>query len=265
MRNEKITLKKIVYFDEQAAMDLLLEKNDGVFEKTAQKAKELAASVEGDTKIQSPNLLERLFSFNLSGNAKGAASSIAQTQIKSTILTEFLNFAKSNPNFLFDEICSLEITDDSLAYIRSAGKYLRIFNPKVSGQLDPDLENVLSTVNIEDLDRILDQASGYYRMIGNYKQEQCIVRFNFEGIRNNYKLIDLPKMNLRIMGVKVGKTDNLDIGMESELTSFNNTNENVKYDNFQLYNHIDVIDNERGMSASLNHYNIIDALIAGVE
>lgn len=256
--NKKISFKKIVYFDEQAAMDLLLEENDGILEKTAKKANKIAASVEGGVKVDSPKLLERLFSFNLSGNARGAASSIAQTQIKSTILTEFLTFAKKNSDLLFDEICSLEITDDSLAYIRSAGKYLKIFNLKGSSQINSDLESVLNAVNIDNLDRILDQASGYYRMIGNYKKKKCIVRFNFEGIRNNYKLTDLPKMNLRIMGVKVGETTSLDISIDSELNSFNNTDDNSNY------NDINVIDDQIS-PANLSHYDIIDALIAGVE
>lgn len=232
--NKKISFKKIVYFDEQAAMDLLLEENDGILEKTAKKANKIAASVEGGVKVDSPKLLERLFSFNLSGNARGAASSIAQTQIKSTILTEFLTFAKKNSDLLFDEICSLEITDDSLAYIRSAGKYLKIFNLKGSSQINSDLESVLNAVNIDNLDRILDQASGYY------------------------KLTDLPKMNLRIMGVKVGETTSLDISIDSELNSFNNTDDNSNY------NDINVIDDQISL-ANLSHYDIIDALIAGVE
>lgn len=262
--NQKIPFKKIVYFDEQAAMDLLLERNDGILEKTVEKAKDLAASIEGGAKINSPKLLDRLFSFNLSGNAKGTVSSIAQTQIKSTILTEFLSFANENSDFLFDKICSLEITDDSLAYIRSAGKYLKIFRPEVSSQIDPDLESVLSTVNVDNLDKILDQASGYYRMIGNYKNQKCIVRFNFEGIRNNYKLTDLPKMKLRIMGVKVGETTSLDISIDSELNSFNNNDGNLESNGLDMYNDIDVIDSSN-LSTSLGHYDIIDALIAGVE
>lgn len=256
--NQKILFKKIVYFDEQAAMDLLLERNDGILEKTVKKAKDLAASIEGGAKINSPKLLDRLFSFNLSGNAKGTVSSIAQTQIKSTLLTEFLSFANENSDFLFDEICSLEITDDSLAYIRSAGKYLKIFRPEGSSQIDSDLESVLSTVNVDNLDKILDQASGYYRMIGNYKKQKCIVRFNFEGIRNNYKLTDLPKMNLRIMGIKVGETTSLDISIDSELNSFNNTDDNSNY------NYINVIADQISPE-NLSHYDIIDALIAGVE
>lgn len=36
--NQKILFKKIVYFDEQAAMDLLLERNDGILEKTVKKS-----------------------------------------------------------------------------------------------------------------------------------------------------------------------------------------------------------------------------------
>lgn len=265
MENKNILFKKIAYFDEQASMDLLLEKNSGVLETTVKKAKELAASLEVGGKAESPKLLNKLFNFNLSGNAKGTASNIAQTQIKSTILTEFLKLAADSSNLFFDETCSLEITDDSLAYIRSAGKYLKMF--KSGENLGPELEGILNTIKIDDLDKILDQASGYYRMIGNYNGSQCIIRFNFEGIRNNYKLTDLPKMNLRIIGIKVGQTSTLDIGMESELDSFAANNESKTYDTFQTYRDINVIDSNETINSrtTLNRYSIIDALIAGVE
>src|SRR5699024_6071719 len=237
----KISFKKIVYFDEQAATDLLLEKNEGELEETAKKAREITGEVEAGVKTNTPKFIEKLFNINLAGNAKGAASSIAQTQIKSTILTEFLKMVNTENNIFFNEICDLEITEDSLAYIRSAGKYLKMFNPKAGANLDPELANILTTINIDAIDKILDQASGYYKMISNNNGKKSIVRLNFEGIRNNYKLTDLTQMTLRIVGIKVGSTDTLDIGIGNEL----GTSENLENEETHIaYTDIDVIDED---------------------
>ena len=60
------------------------------------------------------------------------------------------------------------------------------------------------------------------------------------------------------MGIKVGETTSLDISIDSELNSFNNTDDNSNY------NYINVIDDQISPE-NLSHYDIIDALIAGVE
>lgn len=264
MSKNKISFRKIVYFDEQAATDLLLEKNNGQFTKIKEKAKEISggAHVEAGTS----KFLEKFLNISLAGNARGSASSIAQTQIKSTILTDFLNI--DDPE-LFDDTCSLKITDDSLAFMRSAGNFFKMFNLKSGTEfLSPELANILNTVNIDNIDKILDQASGYYRMIGYSanKDEYFIVRFNFAGIRNNYKLTDLPQMKLRIIGVKVGSTNSLDISMESELGETVSESEVDEEDNrLSSYKDIDVIAEQFKEETINKRYEIIDAIIAGVE
>lgn len=258
---EKIFFKKIAYFDEQAATDLLLEKNGGFSEKTSNKIKEFSDGFKGETELSTPKLFN-LLKFNLSGNAKGELSNLAQTQIKSSILTDFLQLvSKDNLNF-FNEDCSIKITDDSAAFIRSAGSFLKIF--KNDPNISQDLTNILETVDLAKFEKILDHANGYYPVIGKTQDsEQLIIRFNFAGIRNNYKLIDLTKMNLRIIGIEVGNTNSLDISFGNELNSSEEQNDEASLKN--LYVMQSPIDDSYEESTVNMKYKIIDAIIAGVE
>mgnify|MGYP006357138327 FL=1 len=118
------------------------------------------------------------------------------------------------------------------------------------------------------MDRILDNAKGYYEFIGTGEdQRKYIIRFNINGMRNNYSLYDLVKMNLSIQGIKVGETDDINLDFQHEINVMiqetdketpevgaNFNEEQNETDNF----------NEEKLSKNNHKIDIIDVIIAGV-
>lgn len=59
---------------------------------------------------------------------------------------------------------------------------------------------------MHSFDEVLLNAKGYYELVAiSGRKKKRVVRFNLDGLRNNYKLHDLQKMNLTMYGIRVGK------------------------------------------------------------
>lgn len=133
----------------------------------------------------------------------------------------------------------------------------------------------LKGLNHQELDTIFDDARGYYEYLGEIvhedeESETVIIRFNINGMRNNYSLYDLTKMNLSIYGIEVGETKSIDLNfinemnemlqekteenMDRELLSYEEIKRKRAHQNDQVP---DKVSNEK-------RYKIIDVIVAGI-
>lgn len=253
---------KLVYFDEQAAVDFLEALNEGDITEKITKKIEKYGGISGEA-----NVSKGLFNFlkvGLSGNFGKNSNSLIETQISRTVFTEFV--AKSSTNIAlikFDNM-KLSIAKDSLTYYRNITPYLKMFT---------DLETVskddnLSGLNHLEMDKILDNAKGYYEFIGvDTTGKKYIIRFNINGMRNNYSLYDLVKMNLSIQGIKVGETNDLNLEFEHEINVMIQENEKKVNDVGADFNEEQTQDyqaNDTNGEDNNTKVDIIDVIIAGV-
>ena len=124
MTNKKTKFKKLVFFDEQAALDILDVEQGGSTERIVKGAKEFAAGVDGSA--QAGMGFFSSLKVKLSGNAKASVTNLIETQLKSTILTDFLTLIDKKTVFVDIENYKLRLTDDSTAYFRTLFRYLRM-------------------------------------------------------------------------------------------------------------------------------------------
>ena len=116
-------------------------------------------------------------------------------------------------------------------------------------------------LNIEagKLDDTLKSAKGYYEFIGTKGENQVILRFNINSLKNNYKISDLLKMDLSIYAIKVGEStlEKLNINKELDIDIPEIKKINPSYEEVN-----DEIDSNKSNDKILDVY---DVLLAGVE
>lgn len=125
--------------------------------------------------------------------------SLIKTQIKSTVLTAFIE-ATHEEKTPIKEFEGYEVTmkEDSFAYLKLYLPALKLLNFEVQG------------FSLNKIDEVVKDIKGYYELVATKDNETKIFRVNVEALRNNYKLMDLTQMDLKYYGVKVGKVSNLD-------------------------------------------------------
>ena len=253
---------KLAYFDEQAAVDFLERLDEGdITEKLTKKVeKYMDVGAEGNAGKGYFNI----FKLGLSGNFGRNSNSLIETQISRTVFTEFMKRSEDNKDLAKFINMNLTIAKDSLTYYRNIVPYLKLFTNLETVSDDKSLLGL----NHLEMDRILDNAKGYYEFIGTGEdQRKYIIRFNINGMRNNYSLYDLVKMNLSIQGIKVGETDDINLDFQHEINVMiqetdketpevgaNFNEEQNETDNF----------NEEKLPKNNHKIDIIDVIIAGV-
>lgn len=125
----------------------------------------------------------------------------------------------------------------------------------------------LKGINHQELDTIFDNARGYYEFIGEIdsdgEKEKAIIRFNINGMRNNYSLYDLTKMDLSIYGIEVGKTCNIDLNFMNEMNEM--LQEDISSRKELSYDEMKDNNNKTDKSnINENKYKIIDVIVAGI-
>ena len=214
---------KLVYFDEQAAVDFLESFNEGDITEKITKKVEKYAGIEGEGNFGKGFF--NIFKVGLSGNFGRNSNSLIETQISRTVFTEFMGKSKDNKDLIVFDKMKLSIAKDSLTYFRNITPYLKLFTDLKS----IDEEDSLAGLNHLEMDKILDNAKGYYEFIGTDEADQSkkkyIIRFNINGMRNNYSLYDLVKMDLSIEGIKVGETNDSNLVFEHEISVMIQENE----------------------------------------
>lgn len=241
----------MVYFDESSVLDYLDTLKDGRYEEITKevinKASKIAAEIDtkNQGKISIPFLVKSLFNLNGNASLSRDKTSVFNTTLTNTILTTFLT-EENLENIKKFEGYNLNIEENSFTY-------LKIFTPIIRAyKVDEETEKV--PVDLSILDEVMESAKGYYEMVGanNDKTKEVVMRFNLSGLRNNYRLNDLTKMNITLYGVCVGKCKKSDLWIENELRSSNPEED------------VDMLA-EHNIPTNDKELELYDILLAGVE
>lgn len=264
-KNSKSNLVKIVYFDEQAAVDALQVVDGGTALETLSKTLERGTGigVEGSAGKSILGIL----GIGLKGNAKRDKNTIIQSQVTSTLISQFLEkvVAKKIRLLVIDEP-GLRIQKESNAYFRNLLPMTHMVKDfSALDNVDEDTQQSLSVLNFDQLGESLDSFSAYYELEGLYQQKPAIFRFNIDGLRNNYSLLDLAKMDkLKIYGLIVGYKNSMNLTFDKEvndLVAINDDEEDFDYDEIKAQENTINAENkdENGV------YPMIDVILAGIE
>ena len=116
---------------------------------------------------------------------------------------------------------------------------------KMNSFTDDDKNN-FKGIEIKNIERTLDRLSGYYEIKGiSSDNKEMILRFNISGLRNNYTLSDLTKMDIKLYGIKVGKIDSIDLSFNTMLDRLSRQNQSkigIDFDAEQEDNMIPIYD-----------------------
>lgn len=225
---------KIVYLDEQAVCDFLELNNGGIQQQIIKDISEKIIKTEAGGVLEAGTGLSILGKAKvwLSGNASFQKSGMIESQVTSTILSEFkkaVSENKNNKDFYIEEFdgARISIEIDSPAYYRSLTSVLGMVNNiQEINNLSDEEKAKFNGYEIKNIEKTLDKMSGYYALKCRKKnEEEIIVRFNINGMRNNYKLSDLTTMSVKLYGIKVGETEGMDIKLDSYLNKLSSQNE----------------------------------------
>lgn len=167
------------------------------------------------------------FKIGLSGNASYQRSGVVESQITSTLLSNFKKFAtdkKGSSKVERLDNVKLFIEKDSPAFYRNITPVLDMISDitKMNSITDDDKNN-FKGIEIKNIERTLDRLSGYYEIKGiSSESNESVFRFNISGLRNNYTLSDLTKMDVKLYGIKVGEVDSIDLSFNTMIDRLSN-------------------------------------------
>lgn len=231
---------KVMYFDESSVADYMQIILGGEFKKTTEFITSInsdmnaSADVEGGIGSNGKNA-SKLFSFlsgiTLNASANGSADvnrkkeKIAKNILENTLLADFLDLIdkdqrKKEKNRLCSSIKSFEKLimypePNSFSFLMLAAPFFTMLDGDVPIPSDDGSEFKMDISKIEEA---IARGRGYYEFVSNPHGVETIFRFNNSAFRNNYTMSDLPKMQLSLYAIYVGKTDKsrLDLSREFE-------------------------------------------------
>jgi len=200
-----VNFAKIIFFDEESALDFLDLQQGGRFYFSQDKIKDYqnsaSAEVQAGTKIPFLNLL---FSGRGNSSISREGNKLIQSTLSNTVLNDFIDKAdKVNsdveieiPIYIYQNT-KVEIVKESYAYFKLITPFTKLLEEKV-------IETDDANINLSELDEMLENAKGYYELLAKQGVKEFILRFNSKSFRNNYRIFDLEKMDLTYLAVKVG-------------------------------------------------------------
>lgn len=266
-----INMKKIVYFDEGSVTDYMQIVQEGSLVKTtellSQTQKGLGASGGVDIKL-SPfaSLLTAIagLSANFSGKINMSTSyntdKMAQTIIQNTLLSDFLTVCKAE-NSQIENFSGFTLSEPkgSLTELLKISAYTNMMNGRTLIDTSDEIE-----LNIEKFNETIKMAKGYFEFLGVKEERKVIFRFNIEALRNNYRSIDLTRMDLLIYGVQVGKVSLNQLNFNEEIKLETGKEEQLKF--FKLDNIVDGQKDKKSgnITESGRELEMFDVFLAGV-
>lgn len=214
-KNSKIL--KVIYYDENAAMDYVTIMNDGNI--TTEEINKVISGndalveTEAAAGIKSSFLKMLGLSLGVRSELSGHNSNekIINSTITTNIMTEFIKIADNDSNIEKLRGLKLDIDQNTLTFLKTIFPYITLFK-------DPDKIDELNEINISKIDEVILSTKGYFEFIASKEQtEVAILRFNIDCLRNNYKFNDLLKMDLCYYGIKVGAASKESIKVENEI------------------------------------------------
>lgn len=241
---------KIVYLDEQAVFDFLELHQNGIQSDIIKRVSENMVEVDAEGKV-GMNLFTR-FKIGLSGNASYQRSGVVESQITSTLLSNFkrvITETKKGKSLKIECLnnIKLSIEKDSPAFYRNITPVLdTIKDIEQVKSLTENDKNNFKGFEIRNFEKALDKLSGYYEIKGTDSNgKEMIIRFNISGLRNNYTLSDLTKMDIILFGIKVGEVDSIDLSFNTMIDRLSNRSQRqigIDFDEEQENNQIPIYD-----------------------
>lgn len=248
--NDKLSFLKIIYFDEEAATDLLCIRNKG---KLINEIKNSSSSKNSEALAADASVGAKLINFffrsRINIEAKGdltrKAEKLVNQIVTNDVLSDYLEIAETDKQIKKFYNALVAPYPKSLTYIKLMTPYMVMSDGKLdAGELRFD---------ISAMDDALSRGKGYYEMVLKSDGVTKILRLNLTSFKNSYSLADLPKMNLTYHAVKVGQTDIEQLDVDNEFKI-----EQEKVDPIALANEQQVTDGR------VNAADVYDVLFAGV-
>ena len=269
--------KKIIYFDETSAIDLLQIEKKGNFSQTIELVNEVSGEANGGVKTSAAagkqsavkTVFEKLI--GLSGSIEGQVGvsgtvhggRIAKTLLENTLLYDFLDTVEFRKRKSLIDITSgykLTIDKESMTYFAMIAPITEMMegNQRVDEEI---------TMTVSKMNQGIRNTKGYYELIGTKNKsednstdkgiDKSIFRFNIDSFKNNYRIQDLRRMNLNLYSIYVGETYMSDLNFEKEF-DLNSDKTELDFQGFGNKNH-----DEKDIPDEI--VPVYDVILAGVK
>jgi hypothetical protein len=247
-------MQKVIYFDENSAIDYLEIKNRGKVDQSSSDIKESKGSLTASLGAKvgtSPiiNIFSSLFGAEISAEAKTSLSRAGESIMKTTISTSILSqyYDEINKDENITKLVNFKVTipQNSFTYFKTISPLVTMINSSAMDEIPFD---------ISKFDKISDELKGYFSVFAEQSDIKVVLRFNLKAFRNNYKLNDLAIMNLKFYAIKTGVLEGEDV------LSFENE---FIHDNSKLNLSLDDLDNSS--LPEMVKFDLYDVILAGIE
>lgn len=284
------SLVKIIYFDEESALDFLDLQEGGRYYFSEEKVKDYRSSVgvEANAEIKAGSKIPFL-NLLLSGKTNAAIShegnKLIQSTLSNTVLTDFIDIiadieksekkkkkSKNTNMVAVFKKAKVKIIKESYAYFKVFTPFTKILEEKIIET--PDIN-----IDVTEMEEMLENAKGYYELLATYNGKDVVLRFNSKSYRNNYRIFDLEKMDLTYYGIKVGKCLREDLLLENQIPkdSVENNNDNksqqvnsiaAAYDQYGEEDEENLAQKNQSLPTDINqveYLSIYDVILAGID
>ena len=229
---------KVIYFDESSVADYMQIISGGEFKKTIEFitsiSSDMNAGAEGNVDIGTtgknvPKIFSFLSGITFNANVKGGTDinrkreKVAKNILENTILADFLDLIdkderKKEKNRtctsikLFEKLI-MHPEPNSFSFLMLAAPFFTMLDGDVP---IPSNDGNEFKIDISKIEEAIARGRGYYEFISNLNGKETVFRFNSSAFRNNYTMSDLPKMQLSLYAIYVGKTDKKRLDLSSE-------------------------------------------------
>lgn len=267
-------ISKIVCFDEDSVTDYVQIVAGGEMEKTTELLNAREGNGKQDVHVTAKAGIGGVFkallgwevgaSTDISAGLSFNSNKMVRNIVKNTILTDFLeileNQAQTNrsksrlPKGAIKKFKGYTISaeENSLSYMVMVSPYLSMLKS------DSGIPAGEYNIALENMDKALRNAKGYYEFVGTKGRSKIILRFNINSFKNGYTISDLLKMDLSVYAIKVGKTtiDMLNVNKELGMNVSTVPKDNPSYEKQDV--NIDDTTNSQVL-------DVFDVLLAGVD
>lgn len=217
MKAESLNYKRIIYFDEPSATDLVYMINKGQILKEIESIREnkIGANSNFNAEIGTTFNFLNWFRSKISidgGVTLGKSSEKLISQvINNTTLTDYLELPLKD--------CGIEIFKNVVVYpYPNSLTYFKLLTPYMT-MTEGSFDAGELKINAQLMDSAIERGKGYFELISHSGDEKIILRFNLSSFKNSYSLADLVKMQLTYHAVEVGQMplDKLNIDSEFKI------------------------------------------------
>ena len=229
---------KIIYFDEGSVADFMQIVAGGELKKTTEFISDVGFGAAGDVKASAsigtdtkgvPKLFSFLSGIKLNASAEGEVDAsykknkVVRNILENTLLSDFISLLQSDKKRKIEnqrckgikqfKSMALFPEPNSFSFIMLAAPFFSMINGDVPIKSDDGSPLKLDISKIEEA---MKKGRGYYEFIAIQEDKEYIFRFSNSAFRNNYTMSDLPKMQLTLYAIYVGKVQKSKLQIERE-------------------------------------------------